>query len=110
MLQAEDDLFPKRYEVATDPSKIPLSQHFVQSQHGYQPQPQTEETLEGIKVEEKLVNSILNDMFQVDDPNWFSEMSNDMKPPNMSNNTSHCDMSSETKPPTANLCDKEDKP
>jgi len=108
--KAEDDLFPKRYEVATDPNKIPLSQHFVQTQHGYHHQPQTQETLEGIKVEEKLVNSILNDMFQVDDTNWFSEMSNDMKPPNMSNNTGQCDMSSETKPPTANLCDKEDKP
>lgn len=93
MLQVEDDLFPKQYEVATDPSKIPLSHQFSygQDQGG-------QDTLEGIKVEEKLVNSILNDMFQTDDQTWFAEMSGLKQE------------EAETKPPPTHEPDKEDKP
>ena len=70
LFQVEDDLFPKRYEVATDASKLNnLSNHFAFSADA------GADALEGIKVEEKLVNSILNDMFQTDDQTWFSEMS-----------------------------------
>ena len=70
LLQVEDDLFPKRYEVANDASKLNnLSNHFGFSADA------GADALEGIKVEEKLVNSILNDMFQTDDQTWFSEMS-----------------------------------
>lgn len=75
--KGEDDLFPKQYEVATDPSKIPLSQQFlVQGQEFHsQNSAGQQDTLEGIKVEEKLVNSILNDMFQSeDDQTWFAEL------------------------------------
>ena len=62
LLQVEDDLFPKRYEVANDASKLNnLSNHFGFSADA------GADALEGIKVEEKLVNSILNDMFQTDD-------------------------------------------
>jgi len=68
--KVEDDLFPKRYEVANDASKLNnLSNHFGFSADA------GADALEGIKVEEKLVNSILNDMFQTDDQTWFSEMS-----------------------------------
>ena len=52
--------------MAADNSKLPLSHQFSQQQH----QP----ILEGIKVEEKLVNSILQDMFTSDDKvsnNWL---------------------------------------
>ena len=55
-----------------DNSKLSLSQQFLQQQ-----QTQHGETLEGIKVEEKLVNSILNDMFTSDESQssgWFGEV------------------------------------
>jgi len=90
---AEDDFFPKRYEVATDNSKLSLSQQFLQQQQQQQQHQQQQhiynnsqqqsqhqqsqvpgEMLEGIKVEEKLVNSILNDMLTSEDSlasNWF---------------------------------------
>jgi hypothetical protein len=75
LLQVEDDLFPKRYEVASDPSKLPLDLP-LQFLPGQEFQAAAgPDTLEGIKVEEKLVNSILNDMFQTDDQTWFAEMS-----------------------------------
>merc|ERR1711892_401207 len=50
----EEDFFPKQYEVATDPSKIPLSHEFIQTQTSdfSQNVPQTSDPLEGIKVEE----------------------------------------------------------
>jgi len=75
--KVEEDLFPKSYEVATDPSKIPLAHQFLQNQTSdySQHDQETSDTLEGIKVEEKLVNSILNDMFQADDDSWFNELS-----------------------------------
>ena len=89
LFQVEDDLFPKRYEVAADTSKLNnlSSNHFGFGTEG------GGDTLEGIKVEEKLVNSILNDMFQTDDQTWFSEMS--------------APRETKTEPPTAET-DKED--
>ena len=72
LLQAEDALYGKRYEVAGGPGE---QQQY--SQPG-------QEMLEGIKVEERLVNSILNDthsiladMFQQDggdSAHWFPDM------------------------------------
>ena len=78
LFQAEEELFPKRYEVASD-NKLSLSQQFLQQQQQQQQysQQQHHESFDGIKVEEKLVNSILHDMFTVDETNndWFSDMS-----------------------------------
>ena len=83
--------------MATDNSKLSLSQQFLQQQqqqHIYsnsqQQQPQQQQsqtpgqTLEGIKVEEKLVNSILNDMLTSEDhltTNWFGEVPPHPPPP-----------------------------
>ena len=78
--QAEDELFPKRYEVVSSNKMAALSQQFLQPHHNYNISQnhhhQQNETLEGIKVEEKLVNSILQDMFTSDDTvsnNWFGD-------------------------------------
>ena len=68
----EEDLFPKRYEVAGDASKL---NNLSANHFGFSADASSADALEGIKVEEKLVNSILNDMFQTDDQTWFSEMS-----------------------------------
>jgi len=95
--KAEDDLFPKRFEVASDGGGklVTLSHTFLQ--HGTEfPANSEEDTLEGIKVEEKLVNSILNDMFQTDDQTWFAEMSG-LKAED-----------AETKPPPTQESDKEE--
>jgi len=92
--KVEDDLFPKRYEVANDASKLNnLSNHFGFSADA------GADALEGIKVEEKLVNSILNDMFQTDDQTqtWFSEMSGQAR-----------GEEGETKVPPTQETDKED--
>ena len=86
LFQAEDELFPKRYEVDSDSSRqLSLTQQFIQQQHQQQQhfsqQQQQHENFEGIKVEEKLVNSILHDMFtSTDDSNtWFNQASADTK-------------------------------
>jgi len=71
--EVEENLFPKKYEVATDPSKLPISHQFLQqnnSDFNHEEQ-EDQSSLEGIKVEERLVNSILNDMFETDNDSWF---------------------------------------
>jgi len=108
--KVEDDLFPKRYEVATDPNKIPLSHHFMHHSQDFQHHSQvtttSQDTLEGIKVEEKLVNSILNDMLQADDQTWFAEVTG-MKQEEEEEGEGE---EGETKAPPTQPLDKEDKP
>ena len=84
--------------MATDNSKLSLSHQFLQHQSSFNNMgQQQQDALDTIKVEEKLVNSILHDMFSDNDTNnWFGDLSTDGNL--TSEATSHCStIISETK-------------